>query len=490
MTSDLTPSYSPEQAPKLSSRRQSWLTWWLRPKVAIPSFLMLLLLASPLLLRGYGLLKVPAAPEPFDTQAVLNLVIPDEQNAYVEYRQAISSLVDAEVSGFDGLLFERSGPRAYGYNWSALPHSIQEWVRNNRAAIEFCQQGAKKSSAQDTLAGDYQFAVLTCTDEPTSIDLLAQLLRLEAARLCYEGRPDSAWQVLLTGLRMSNHIGQHGGNSELIAGLSIARSMTDALARWAHDPVVTKELLLVVLREFNEETVRRPPLSTAFQIDHLAKRRDAGLSSVLTAVGPIQVKYGWERVLDWDRFGLYSLGEPELFARCLNHETRNYLSQVDKPRRERSRQHSDNYYFYPDPASAGTMPTPEQIEGYFDHSILEPFRSPNGIDFSDQFQAKFQLVTAVLALEIYLREHSHCPKTLAELVPHIIPEIPDDLFETSPAPLKYYRAPGFARVWSVGLDGVNDDGRMDQMQDITYVLGWQDSGSRPASATTSHDRSD
>ncbi len=480
MTSEIPPASTAEHPSEPQAGRRRWLAWWMQPKVAIPLLMLLLVLTSPLLVRGYRLSRVPTAPEPFDTQAVLRFVVPDEQNAYLEYRQAISGLVEPTYNGSEALITHfNAGPKAYGNRWEQLPRSLQEWVRNNSTAIELCKQGANKPSAQDAPARDYQIRGPLGNHTQTNIEALAQLLRLEAARLRFEKRPDEAWRTLLAGLRMSNHIGQHGGINERTEGRLIAYSMCDAIARWAHDPNVSQKLLIVALREFNAEVSRVPPLSRAFQIDYLAKRREADLNRALTGVGVVQVKSDWEKASTWGRSGLLVLGEPELFERCLRHETRNCLSQVDKPRRERTPLSSDDGYFDPDPAFARTMPTPEQIESYFDYSVLEPPRYPRGIELSDHCQVKFRLVATVLALEIYLREHRHCPDRLAELVPHIIPEVPDDLFEKSPSPLKYYRAPGFARVWSVGQDGVNDEGRMDRRQDTTYVLGWLESGNAP-----------
>ncbi|HUG20771.1 MAG TPA: hypothetical protein VMM56_17410, partial [Planctomycetaceae bacterium] len=56
-------------------RKPSILVTLLRPKVAIPLSLLVLLLLSPLIIRGWFLRDVPDIPEPFDPEPLLSLEV-------------------------------------------------------------------------------------------------------------------------------------------------------------------------------------------------------------------------------------------------------------------------------------------------------------------------------------------------------------------------------------------------------------------------------
>jgi hypothetical protein len=62
-----------------------------------------------------------------------------------------------------------------------------------------------------------------------------------------------------------------------------------------------------------------------------------------------------------------------------------------------------------------------------------------------------------LAVERYRLKKGDWPQTLAELIPEHLPDVPEDPFDG--APLRYKRLEGGFVVYSVGEDGVDDDGR-------------------------------
>ena len=63
-------------------------TWWLRPIVALPLMLFVLLLLSPFLVRAWHLSKVPAIADPFDVETFLSETVDDKDNAFVDYHAA------------------------------------------------------------------------------------------------------------------------------------------------------------------------------------------------------------------------------------------------------------------------------------------------------------------------------------------------------------------------------------------------------------------
>jgi hypothetical protein len=63
-----------------------------------------------------------------------------------------------------------------------------------------------------------------------------------------------------------------------------------------------------------------------------------------------------------------------------------------------------------------------------------------------------------LALEMYHREHQHYPDTLAQLTPGLLPQVLPDRITGDP--LKYRLIDGKPLVYSVGVDRIDDHGRV------------------------------
>ncbi len=466
MTSDQTPSHSPEQATELNTRRNRWLAWWLRSKVAIPSFLLLLLLASPLLLRGYNLGQVPVAPEPFDTQAVLNFVVPDERNAYIEFCKAGAvhvKLPRGEEENYDN---SRNRP------WSDVAPSIRQWVTDNQAAIALWNKGAEKPDAQPTRISDQAVDVFS----PVYFEALdyRYLIRFEAVQLQAEQGPEDAWRLLRNGLRVGHHITRYATTSELLAGFMIQAAVTQYIVDWTRDSAVTQVVLMQAQKDLDGEPSPASGLAAAFQMDYLVACK--------TLRRPIS---------NWSSLWLYACGEPELSLRCMNHAYRNYLREVDKPRRERTPQFEPYGFFEPKLMPGIVEPSVAQLDDWIDQTMLIPAIA-DAVQFgeiimlaADEAEARRSQLKTVLALEAYRREHERYPESLSQLVPTFMAAIPDDPFALLPAPLRYRSDGTHATIWSIGRNQIDDAGSIDYSQDYGYILGPREtkSGTEPRGET-------
>ncbi len=467
MTSEPRTSSNAEH-PESDARRVGRLAWWLRPNVAIPSFLMLLLLASPVLIRGYKLSQVPEAPDPFDIQAVLDFRVPDERNAYVEYRQAISQLVELPTSEATNLVEALDME-----NWDNVPPSIRQWVADNHGVIQLCIQGSAKPDAQDSPPGQPPDPA-TVLPRAQGQRTLIRLIPLEVLRLRAEGHPRQAWELLLAGLRMGYHVGRRGDLLDRTFSSAAHAVMSNATTKWAQDPIVSQEMLEQAQRELAVVLRQRPPLSYSIQMSYLNQRlwlqqlaANAWLPDSHAAPSSPQ-RFG--------RMALYSLGEPELCDRVWRHQIRNYLPEIDKPRRQRARRSGRHRHFELDPSASPTSPTPQKLDDWSDQSILCQqcgFGMKLFFAAEDREELRGHLLKTVFALEIYRRQHGVYPETLDLLVPDLLLEIPDDIFEPSPAPLKYHREGDRAKIWSVYDNGTDQGGEIEKFKDYGYALGRQ-----------------
>lgn len=444
------------------SERTQQATWWLRPRVVVLACLGMLLIGSPLLVRGYRLSLVPQTAEPFDTQALLSFSLPNEQNAYVEFRQA------SAITKWIANEHRKELDDAMDGEWSDASDAVRKWLDDNRPALELWKKGAAKPDAQTPLGPRLDKAGVT--GKEFRYQSPHRLVYLEALRLRAEGQPQEALELLLMGFRCSHHIGRRGEHIERLRGFGIEGTMTHGIVKWAQDPIVTSELLHQALVELEKLHQQEPPLSPSFQIEYL--RILADIRSAVRREGDP----AWDTKPHWQRMGELAYGvisEPEVSERCLKHVFRNRLSQVDKPVRQRTRQSGSHGYFEPDP-SQPHLPQPSKLDEWINHAYFgESYIDSEALILpaARRLEARYALRKTVLALEMYRRQQGSYPETLASLAPDMLSEIPDDVLEKTPKPLKYRKDGDNARLWSVGDDGVDHGGDLEKYKDYGHILG-------------------
>ncbi len=462
MTSDALISSNVEQP---DARRGGRLAWWLRPKVAFPLLLITVVLLAPVIIRGYRLSLIPETPEPFDTQAVLNVVVPDEQNAFVELRQAAGLFV--ELSHEDSLLLDK----ALEGDWEDVPDVIRRWGDDNSRVIELWQLAAAKPDAQYIRASEAD--IFTQLPVVQKLRRMAQLVKLDAMRFRAEGHPEQAWDLMRSGVQVGYHTGRRGCLLEHVVGAAVIATISEEIANWAQDPTVTTDMLSRANRELNDMWAGRPRVSSMLQREYLM------------AKGAIRTQYVIEEYLSYHHSSLpsiqgvgsvswYTLGEPNLSDRALNHAFRNYLTQVDKPARERTKQLNPGGCFELEPGLPSSTPTASQVNTWISQAIgarLVVPSMPHVIFALNKAEVRNSLLKTVLALEVYRRQHGDYPEALSALVPEFMREIPDDIFEPSPSPLKYRHDGSGVLLWSVGQDGTDNGGIVEHDKDMGYFLG-------------------
>lgn len=92
-------------------------------------------------------------------------------------------------------------------------------------------------------------------------------------------------------------------------------------------------------------------------------------------------------------------------------------------------------------------------------------------NLSIQQLAENRLLQIEYALRIYKLEHGDWPETLVQLTPEIIPSVPADPFTADGKPLRYRKESDEYVLWSVGQNGVNDEGQAPPRGDYSPELG-------------------
>ncbi len=460
MSSEPSDSSHVADASTAQSLAGRWILFLLQPKVAIPLLVVLSLIMAPLVYRGMKLSRVPPADEPFDTKSVLKFVVPDIDNAFVEYRAASGMLVKYTSDGdeFD---------KAQDDGWEHATEPVRKWLDANRPFMEVWRRGTAKPDAQYFRAGDVNiFTLIPAVHDAREF---ARLVRLEASRLLAERKTEESWEWLRTSFRMSRHLGRHGWLLERLVGIAAHATASEGMVRWANEPQTTAELLRRAMRELQDEQKRTPPLSNCLKIEYLSMTSLMQSPTLVSDLGGI--RFRGSPFLD--RTYLFVNGEPELSEHVIRYVFANWLAQVDKPRLRRTKQEPTLGVFEPDPTILKPQPTTSELSNYFRESILARLELPAGRQMfivADREAARDTVLLTVLALELFAREHGHYPEKLEELVPDFLPAVPEDNHAPPKTPLRYKRDADGALIYSVGDNGTDDGGRFAKPEDIGYRL--------------------
>ena len=308
-------------------RLQRFALWVLQPKVGLPLALMLCLIASPFVYRATRLTGLPDCGHPFDVEAFGTQEVPDEENAFVEYRKAEKLFKKLPFNNDDYVSLDK----ALEEGWSEATANVRQWVTDNRACLEVWRRGTEKPDALYLQPKDVKFD----TEFPL-FDVArdnARLACLEGSRLEEAGDLDAAWGWYRATLRSSRHFGKRGGMMERMIGMANHATASKAIATWAsHDDLMPQQLRQAIDNLKNAYAMTAPA-SVACKCEYLYSENMLKPSSLIKVIS-IESGLGG----DLGRAAgtvLFFQNEPEMGRRVMRQAYANWLTQIDKPRHQR-----------------------------------------------------------------------------------------------------------------------------------------------------------
>jgi hypothetical protein len=457
------------------SQRASFLRWaarnpWVWAVVVIAAAFLVL----PVAYYRFKVSSIPDIGEPFDVKRHASLSIPEDANAFTAYRAAANDLSSGQIVERNPLrerAARKSLEQAEKLGWSAANEDVRKWLERNRGALLRWREGTERQEGVEI-----QPAEMTPETLLPVTDRLRDLLRLallEAARLSETGKSQEAWSWYRAALRCSRHSGMHAGIICRLVGADLHRRCAAAILHWAARPDVTADELRRALEETIAIYGMTLPLSDCIRTEYISSYAapDGQFDEELPGTEWIVTKH----INLGERLLLNLTGSTERMRRIGKLMYANWLSQADRPRYARTPVVSRLLWLYALSPSATPHPKlypPGFIAACFFSTEVELKRlhlpSPS---FAPAVRELFQTIDAeqteqsalelALALELYHRGHGEFPSTLAPLQQGYLKQIPADPFGQG-GPMHYRReaaAGGGATVWSVGFDGIDQQGK-------------------------------
>ena len=197
---------------------------------------------------------LPDIGDPFDVASFIDRRVPDDENAFLLYREAVKRLPP--------------GPSGdVSFEWETAGEAEKGWLERSREALGVWRRGTERPKAFYLPAGSITIA--TTLPVMDRIRWLMRLAKLEASRLEAEGDLEGAWGWYRAIFRCSRQIGHHGTAVERFAGIQMHALAARQLMRWAKDPRVTPALLRRALDAVIADDAETSPLSDTLKVEYL-----------------------------------------------------------------------------------------------------------------------------------------------------------------------------------------------------------------------------
>ncbi len=385
-------------------------TWWLRPVVALPLLLFVLVMLSPFLVRGWRLAKVPDIADPFDVEAFLSETVDDKDNAFVDYNAAGALLVPSKFS-----------QEEFDAGWEKASPALRSWVDANRPALNRWRLGTEKVSA---INGDLRHPeLLYSLPDVTQAREFLRLACLQGEREQSEGHMSEAWQWYRSLMRFSRHIGQRTGSVGRLIGYYLHNETAKRIVRWAEESQASNADLQVALDQLTADFQLTRPFSELLKVHYCDLWKLAWGREEWNRDPPIVM--GDEPSWRDSRFVRYCLGQPDFNVRWNKLALENWLAEGDTPRSSQRRLLSKHGALL-DVTAPQSGISGSELQRWLDNSALDReyrFKIDESRDQCDKELARHDALRLTLACQFWFRRHGVFPTKLEDVVIAIEPAL-------------------------------------------------------------------
>lgn len=433
-----------------------------------------LIMSLPFLIRMVMLAGVSDMPEPFDVSEFAKWDVPDEDNAFTDYRLAVEMKEKlgtiATPPSFDAVLKD---------GWAKSDEELLSWMKLQRESLDVWRRGTTKQNARYVSPLDLSFTTLLPVIQEQR--MFARLAVLEGYRCLEQGELDDACQWGLAIFRSGGHTTFRGCLIQGLVGVALHSMASNSLQQWAEHPQVTSKQLESALADIRSGEALYEPTSSILKAEYMAVENtltSGKLGEVIDQSGGPNSGFVWMAM----KSGAWVIGEPELMRRLYRQMIANHLREIDKPMATRTRLvgSAGIFLFDIDPA-VPLLPrqmAPLEIDQQSKRSILMRLLAPAMKQADEAFlrrRARQSALEILLAVQAYQRDNGQYPAELAGLVPKYLNQIPLDDFDRAGGTMRYRRdEAGGAVVWSIGPDGVDGNGdvatKTTQPPDVGFMI--------------------
>lgn len=420
---------SSTNASSVDPSRHPLLVRLLSPRVRIPFGLLLAAVTAPFAYRMSRLNGVPRI-EVFDVEQFLDVEVDPNAGCWPGFRRADRLLAATDA-------------------WSDDEAELRTTLAKHPVAVETWRDAAFAEYRPQRHPGDLRLN--DTLPIASRVRQFARLARVAAADAVSEGRMRSAWLWYEGTLRTSRHLAHGACTIERLAAAALPAIVANSIADWAGDDRVTVVELREARRALADVELATPSITDAVKLEYMMTRRWLEETPLSEFGGPSDPTPTW---LD---------NEPELGRRLVDHMFAHALEAA--PLGWHNLQHRMDGSFLRDPGHPDVL-AGEELK----RAVLgSPVASVAGFGairtlplISARETATIRALDVILAAELYRRRTGAYPRVAGDLVPDLLNGVPDDPFAATGTAMRYRIEDGRPHVWSIGPNGVDEDGVSDE----------------------------
>ena len=384
------------------------------------------IVGSSLLWWSTSLRRLPDLGPPFDLELHGTASIPEAENAFTDYRAAVSALVGERPSS----LFRPD------ISWPQLTQDERDWFFANSDAIERWLAGTAKDRAIHVQPKDLRLD--TDLHVVHGLRTLNTLARIAGSRVETQGDPDEAWYWYRAGLRASRQSGRDGTIIERLVGIALYSELASSIRAWADLPSLSRTAIRQALDDLIAINADDPTLGEVLRAEYFLTRAliddpdltiwriDHELSGLPDPTGP-GFRGRWS-----ERLAKLFKREPERSRRAMNLIFANWLSVTGLAEAERDRRGhivSDPSVFdWPAEAGPASRIPPDEIADWVRSTLLlrRILSNLSGFEKAERRESALRAALVVeLAERLYARDHGKPPDAPEELVGPYLSAMPE-----------------------------------------------------------------
>ncbi len=474
-------------------RDRSYVPWYRRcvPSRRTVAIALLVLIALPFCIRWYRLSLLPDVPLPFDVDEFGLSDLPVEDNAYYFFGQIQAPRVPSEpwYDGFTGKYYAsaRSGSR---FVWTELPEEVRLGMTQAQSQIELFRAAGR--CADSCFIPVENYSVSTLLPIIQQLRNVQSLVVLDVLRRLDENDTPGAVELLHDAYRATRHLGRRGSLAERALGSAQHLQLLPAWHQWCRHPHVTVDELQTALDRLRSDWSRTPALSDQCRaevvillnesrrpINHYPGAVDDLAANFLTKLLNDQARaYGLvsnlsQYVPGWHRPVMWVMAEPELSCRAAKLWLVQELRYCDLPLSEQPPHLAGKIRVFDSPDLTAGL-TAEKLNRRMTKTLIRDFFPQESLENVQRREAAWQfLLETELRVQIAFRQNRGLtPKTAEAWLAQF--DWPLDPWDTLPRPIRYRIEETGLVIWSVGRNGVDDDGKLHlhPHNDIVVTIPW------------------
>jgi hypothetical protein len=366
--------------------------------------------------RAQSLRDLPDIGDPFDVRAASYFHVPDDENAYVLYRQACQRLKALPEPAFAKLTTD----------WTAAEPAARAWVDQNQEATELFRRGSDRPKALYLQPGDLTFE--TPINVSQDMRTLCRLALLEGSRREAEGDVDGAWVWYRAALRASRHVSAHGVIVQGLIGTAMLAQTSSRVVGWAENPRVSAATLRRAAADVKACEAMTRPFSELLKSEYMSlikglNRPDKYLDDLRT-----DDTTWYHHSPTWIQSDQFVHREPERSLRLTRLVFANWLAHVDEPASDRPPISRSVPAVFVSAQRRRAELSPEELALWLASTTMARNFLPavqHAYKSVDRDRRYWGALEVTLAEQLYRREYGAGPRTLGELVGPFLDRLPE-----------------------------------------------------------------